>query len=398
MHQLMAETLDEVIDEIRAIQDERARARLHATRPRWPMIVLQTPKGWTGPKVVDGLPIEGTFRAHQVPLVGSCARSPQHLQCSNSGCAAIGPRNCSTHSGSLRAELAELAPKGERRMGANPHANGGILLRDLRMPDFRDYAVDVPEPGAVRRRRHPRARTLPARRHQAQRRSRATSASSARTRRSPTGWTPSSRRPSGSGTREIVPIRRSPRARGPRDGGAERAPVPGLARRLPAHRRHGLFNSLRGVHPHHRLDVQPARQVAEGDAPDPLAAADRLAQLSAELARLAAGSQRLHPSGPGLHRSRRDNKKAEVDPRLSAARCELPALGGGPLPAQPQLRQRHRRRQAAGAAVARHGRGASSTARPGSASGSGRATIAAASPTSSWPARATCRRSRRWPR
>ena len=153
------------------------------------------------------------------------------------------------------------------------------------------------------------------------------------------------------------PSRRRPRrARWPRDGDAQRAPVPGLARRLPAHRPARVLFLLRGLHPHHRFDVQPARQVAEGLERDSVAAADRLAQLSAHVARLAAGPQRLQPSGPRLHRPRRQ-QEGRGHPRLPAARRQHAALGHRPLPAQPQLRQRDRRRQAAGAAVARHGRG-----------------------------------------
>ena len=142
----------------------------------------------------------------------------------------------------------------------------------------------------------------------------------------------------------------------PGDGGAQRAPVPGLAGGLPADRPARLLLVLRGVHPHHRLDVQPARQVAEGVQPHPLAAADRLVQLLPQLARLAAGPQRLQPPGPRLHRPRRQ-QEGRGDPRLPAARRQLPALGDRPLPAQPQLRQRRRRRQAARAAVADDGPG-----------------------------------------
>ncbi len=147
MHQLMAATLDKVIDHIKQIQRD-ARAKGVAARPRWPMIVLNTPKGWTGPKVVDGLPVEGTFRAHQVPLAEP-SRNREHLKQLESWLKSYRPEELFDQAGRLRSDLAELAPKGERRMGANPHANGGLLLRDLRMPDFRDYAVNVPAPGVV---------------------------------------------------------------------------------------------------------------------------------------------------------------------------------------------------------------------------------------------------------
>jgi xylulose-5-phosphate/fructose-6-phosphate phosphoketolase len=147
MHQAMAATLDTVIAQIKKIQNE-ARSKGAATRPLWPMIVLKSPKGWTGPKVVDGLPVEGTFRSHQVPLTEP-KTNPKHLEQLEQWLKSYKPRELFDEEGKFRAELAELAPKGDRRMGANPHANGGMLLRDLRMPDFREYAVRVPSPGSV---------------------------------------------------------------------------------------------------------------------------------------------------------------------------------------------------------------------------------------------------------
>jgi xylulose-5-phosphate/fructose-6-phosphate phosphoketolase len=147
MHQKMAAVLDEVVGEIREIQTA-ARTRGVTTRPRWPMIVLRSPKGWTGPKVVDGLPVEGTFRAHQVPLAG-LAQHPSHLAMLAEWMKSYRPEELFDAHGRLITELAELPPKGERRMSANRHANGGLLRADLRMPSFREYAVDVPAPGAV---------------------------------------------------------------------------------------------------------------------------------------------------------------------------------------------------------------------------------------------------------
>jgi xylulose-5-phosphate/fructose-6-phosphate phosphoketolase len=147
MHQLMAGTLDTVVERIKAIQHE-ARAHGFQHRPRWPMIVLRTPKGWTGPKVVDGQPVEGTFRAHQVPM-GEMAAHPEHMKILEEWMQSYKPQELFDNTGKLIPELAALAPQGIRRMGANPHANGGILLRELRMPDFRDYAVHVAAPGAV---------------------------------------------------------------------------------------------------------------------------------------------------------------------------------------------------------------------------------------------------------
>jgi xylulose-5-phosphate/fructose-6-phosphate phosphoketolase len=148
MHQAMAATLEKVVEQIQQIQ-RRARTEGDTTRPRWPMIVLKSPKGWTGPKSVDGQRIEGTFRAHQVPLSVSSTTRPSHLKQLENWLRSYKPEDHFDERGCLNAELAELAPKGDRRMGANPHANGGTMLRDLRMPDWRAYAVDVSSPGAA---------------------------------------------------------------------------------------------------------------------------------------------------------------------------------------------------------------------------------------------------------
>jgi xylulose-5-phosphate/fructose-6-phosphate phosphoketolase len=148
MHQTMAATLDTIVEQIQQIQHD-ARIQGNSTRPRWPMIVLRSLKGWTGPKVIDGLPVEGTFRAHQVPLSVSSSSPPEHLQQLESWLRSYKPEELFDEHGRLVPELAELAPKGDRRMGANPHANGGKLLRELRMPDFRDYAVSVSAPTAT---------------------------------------------------------------------------------------------------------------------------------------------------------------------------------------------------------------------------------------------------------
>jgi xylulose-5-phosphate/fructose-6-phosphate phosphoketolase len=144
MHQLMAATLDAAFDDIAAIQKE-ARTNGFSTRPTWPMIVLRTPKGWTGPKEVDGLKTEGSWRSHQVPFA-DLAKKPGHVKLLSEWMKSYKPEELFDENGTLLPELAELAPKGERRMGANPHANGGRLLRDLRMPDFRKYAIEVKKP------------------------------------------------------------------------------------------------------------------------------------------------------------------------------------------------------------------------------------------------------------
>ena len=236
-------------------------------------------------------------------------------------------------------------------MGANPHANGGLLLRDLRLPDFRDYAVDVTTAGRDRCRSDARDGHISARRHEAQPRSaQFSSVQPGRNQLQPAGRDVFEATNRAWDARESA-VRRSSRARRPRHGDAVRAPVPGLARRLSAHRPARLLLLLRSLHPHRRLDVQPAREMAEGCRDDSVAAADRIAQLSADLARLAPGSQRFQPSGSRLHRSR-GQQEGGGHPRLSAARCQLAVVCDRSLSAQPELRQRHRRRQTTGAAMA----------------------------------------------
>src|SRR6266516_6096196 len=146
MHQLMAATLDHIVEEIRSIQQD-ARAKSRSGVPEWPMIVLRTPKGWTGPKTVDGKQVEGTWRAHQVP-VADLQQKPEHVKILEDWLRSYRPDELFDENGRLAPELAAIAPKGNRRMSANPHANGGLLLRDLVMPDFRKYSVKVTRPGA----------------------------------------------------------------------------------------------------------------------------------------------------------------------------------------------------------------------------------------------------------
>ena len=147
MHEAMATALERAIEQIRSIQDD-ARNRNVAARPRWPMIVLRSPKGWTGPSQVDGLQIEGTFRSHQVPLLVD-ARHPEHVALLEQWMKSYKAEELFDKNGCLHEELAELSPAGTRRMGANPHANGGLLLRELQMPDFREHALAVTAPGAI---------------------------------------------------------------------------------------------------------------------------------------------------------------------------------------------------------------------------------------------------------
>jgi xylulose-5-phosphate/fructose-6-phosphate phosphoketolase len=147
MHQLMTATLEAALAEIHSIQKD-ARANGFHARPRWPMIIMRTPKGWTGPKFVDGKPVEDSFRSHQVPLA-DLATHPERLKMLEEWMKSYKAEELFDPNGKLRPELAELAPAGTQRMGANPIANGGVLLRDLVMPDFRDYAVKIPKPGGV---------------------------------------------------------------------------------------------------------------------------------------------------------------------------------------------------------------------------------------------------------
>jgi len=203
MHQLMALTMDTVFEEIRAIQAE-AREHRFSERPRWPMIVLRSPKGWTGPKEVDGQQTEGSWRSHQVPIPE--LKGPGHLKLLADWMASYGPAELFDEEGKLNRALAELAPQGERRMGTNPHANGGILLRDLRMPDFRRYAVTVERP-ATQLAEATRVRSSAT----SSRRTLTTSASSVRTRRPPIASAPCSRPPTASSpARSCRPTTTSP--------------------------------------------------------------------------------------------------------------------------------------------------------------------------------------------
>ena len=247
-----------------AIQDRGPQPRASRQRPRWPMIVLRTPKGWTGPKVVDGQPVEGTFRAHQVPI-GEHGPTPSICKLLEEWMKSYRPEELFDERGRLRPELAELAPKGDRRMGANP-------ARQRRHAAARSAAARFPR---LRRRRAPAGqRSRPRPRacmgeflrdvDQAQRREPQLPRLRPRRDRPPTAGRRlrGHRRQFGG---HDPADRRSRRRRRPGDGDAQRASVPGLAGRLSAHRPARLLLLLRGLHPHRRFDVQPARQVAEGD-------------------------------------------------------------------------------------------------------------------------------------
>ena len=242
-----------------------ARERIATERPRWPMIVLRTPKGWTGPKEVDGKPVEGTWRAHQVPLAEVRDEPRAPAACSRSGCGATGPRSSSTSDGRLVPELAALAPAGDaadERQPARERRRAAARPRPARLPRLRG--------------RRARARAT----DRARRRACSAPSCATSSRANPDNFrifgpdeTASNRLGAvferhrrGPGSARDGADRRGPRAGRPRDGGALRAPLPGLARGVPAHRAPRPLQLLRGVHPHRRLDVQPAREVAEDDA------------------------------------------------------------------------------------------------------------------------------------
>ena len=225
------------------------------------MIVFRTPKGWTGPKFVDGKPVEGTWRAHQVPIADF--KNPEHLKQLEDWMKSYRPHELFDEDGKFREEFAALAPTGHRRMGSNPHANGGELLQPLSMPHFRDYAVAVPQARQRRGGIDARSGKVSARRDEAQsRQAEFPAVRSGRDRIEPAGGGLRSLRQGmdGRGRRG----RHRSQRRWPRHGGAERASVRRLARRISAHRPPRPVFLLRGLHPHHQLDGQSAREMAQG--------------------------------------------------------------------------------------------------------------------------------------
>ena len=166
MHQLMAATIDTCMEDIRSIQTQ-ARTKGVKERPRWPMIILRSPKGWTCPKEIDGKRTEDYWRSHQVPM-GEMHEKPGHIKILEKWMKSYKPEELFDKTGRLKPELADLPPKGERRMSDNPHANGGLLLRDLRLPDFRDYAVKVHDTGGHLGRIHPPYGKVPGRHDEAE--------------------------------------------------------------------------------------------------------------------------------------------------------------------------------------------------------------------------------------
>ena len=324
MHKLMAATIETVVDDIRAIQKKARSKRIHRAS-RLADDRAAHAQGLDRP--------EGDRRQARPRATGA------RIRCRWARCTAIRstsrileewmksyrPQELFDEHGRLKPELAALAPSGERRMSANPHANGGVLLRDLRLPDFRDYAVEVTSPGAATAEATRVMGDLSARRDEAQHGvAEFPPVQSGREQFQPLAGRARSDEPHLGG--RDASLRRSSRARRTGHGDAERAPVPGLARRLSADRAARVLLVLRSLHPHHRLHVQPARQMAEGVQRHRMAPADRLAQLPPVEPCVAAGSQRLLASGSRLHRPR-GQQEGGGRARLSAAGRELPAVG-----------------------------------------------------------------------
>ena len=323
MHQLMAGALENAIEDIREIQ-KNARDKNDTTRPRWPMIVLKSPKGWTGPKVVDGLQVEGTFRAHQVPILVD-ADHPDHLKQLESWMKSYKAEELFDKNGRLMPELAELAPKGDRRMGANLHANGGVLLRDLEFPDFHDHAVNVPSPGAVNGQD-----TLVLGKflrdveklNQDQRNFRIFGPDETLSNLLGAVFEATNRQWDARTVKNDEFL--APDGRVLDSMLSEHQSEGWLEGYL--HRTAWVVQLLRSVYSHRRLDVQPARQVAEGNVGTAMAAENCVAKLSPRLTRLAAGSQRLHAPDPASSTTLSTKRRiscAFIFRRMPTACCRL---------------------------------------------------------------------------
>ena len=377
MHQRMAAALDEALDEIAAIQ-RRARAGGDRERPRWPMIVLRTPKGWTGPEEVDGLPVEGTWRSHQVPLAGAARQPRAPAPSSRSGCASYRPEELFDERRRARADVLAPAPEGDRRMSANPHANGGRAAAGpatARLPRLRRRRSSRPATTSSEATRVLGTFLRDVMRAQPG----ARSACSGPTRPPRTGSAPCSRSPTAPGTAELVA------------GDDHLAPDGRVMEVLCEHLcqgwlegylltgRHGLFNCYEAfIHIVDSMFNQHAKwlKVTRGIPwRRPIASLNYL--LTSHVWRQ--DHNGFSHQDPGLHRPR-GQQEGRGRPRLPAAGRQHPAVGGRPLPAQPRLRQRDRRRQAARARLARRWTRRSPTARAASASGSGRATTASGEP------------------
>ena len=397
MHQLMAATLDEVAAEIARDPAAGRASAGEPERPRWPMIVLRTPKGWTGPKVVDGLHGGGLLPLAPGPASGPASNARAPAPSSRSGCAPTGPRSCSTSEGALRGGARRAGARGRPAHGRQPpRQRRRCCCATSSCPTSASYAVEVPRPGRPSSSEATRVLgELPARGHPAE---------------------PGQLPPDGSGRDRVQPPRRRLRGRPTALGGRDAAddddhlaPDGRVMEVLSEHLcqgwlegylltgRHGLFNCYEAfIHIIDSMFNQHAKWL-KVTRDIPWRRPDRLAELPALLARLAPGPQRLLPPGPRLHRPCRQQEGRDR-PRLPAAGRQLPAVGRRPLSAQPQLRQRDRRRQAAGAGLPGHGRGGRPLHARHRRLGLGEQRRGQSSPTSCSPAPATCRRSRRSPR
>ena len=343
------------------------------------MIVLRTPKGWTGPKVVDGLPVEGTWRAHQVPLA-EVREKPEHLAQLEAWMRSYRIDELFDADGRPRPEIVDWLPAGDRRMGANPHANGGLLTRDLRLPDVRDHAVASTRPAreiaestrvlggylrdVFRLNADTRDFRLFGPDETASNRLEAVYEATAKT------W-----------EAEVLPVDVSLATDGRVMEILSETTCQGWLEGYLLTGRHGLFSCYEAfAHIVDSMFNQHAKWLKVAAAPA-VAPSDPVAELSADLARVAPGPQRVHAPGPRLHRSRRQ-QEGRGRARVPAARREHAALDRRSLPPHAELRERDRRRQAARTGVAVDGRRGCCTARAASASGTGRRTTTTAVPTS----------------
>ena len=348
VHGALAAALDCSFDRIAEIQAS-SRVFKESTAPSWPAIVLRTPKGWTGPKVVNGLPVEGTFRAHQVPL-GEVRSDARQLAMLEEWMLSYGPRRSlrrrrraarSRPRGGPRGREAHGRQPGRQRHGARDRSAGaGLLALRARCPESRLRAA-----GVHARARRDAARSL---------RGKPDDVPPRLPRRDQLEPSRRGVRGRGSLLRRRGPPRRRPRvAEGTRHGGVERAQLPGLARGLRADRPARPLRDVRGVRPRHCVDGDPARQVARDERGPSLARPGPVAELPPDVDVLAQRPQRLQPPGPRLH-GYDPLEKRDRGPRLSAARRQLPAERGRPLLPEPQLHQPRHHRQAAAAPVARY--------------------------------------------
>jgi len=328
MHQAMAATMEQCVLEIRRIQQE-ARSSGEPVRPRWPMIVLRSPKGWTGPKEVDGKKVEGFWRAHQVPL-GNVRDTPEHFKQLEDWLRSYKPEELFDRDGRLLPELKALAPKGARRMSANPHANGGSLRKALHMPDCRDYAAVVTKPGTTSAENtRPLGKFLRDIMSLNMHNFRVFGPDENSSNKLDNVYEVSKKNLAG---RLPAGRRRWRRTVAGRtgDGNALRAHAGRLAGRLSADRPPRFFLHLRSFRACDRFDVQPACQMAGHVQGSRVARAGFVIEPVDYLHRMASGSQRLYSSGPRLSR-RGGQQKPGGDAYLPAARCKLPADGCQPL-------------------------------------------------------------------